>query len=778
MCKLWLISTISKFSRTRIPGLFFLVPLILLLISFPAAGYNNPDDIQIEASLGFGGYYKASLPNPVVIDITNSGDQFNGWAVSDLNGWIPPTFYQRPITIPPGATSHVEMGCYGCYDDNLCSVPVSVLSENGDTLSETTTQAWRLGLQDTIFLHIGQPQAPISNLMHGTNPGFLHMASIKLDAATGLLSYPPRIFPVIYEPGDIPENPLLLDIVGTIATNLSTWLSLDTDTQSTILEYVRHGGNLLVYWVPGVDPVDGWSGGLLLPAEPQSGTWEFTVESYAGLSESYNMLDALEGTIPEEVGNLDRDIMGRVIGNTLGNLETVAGPGLDYLDEAELPEFTQWQKPASYPAVTVSPLGQTDTVQLDGNEHPILVVRRLGSGHAGFAAFNPFDSNPSARDIPVNLLAINGLLNPNCPTRSLSGESVMAFKDLFDSRIQSFFRQGSITGSSMVMRWLEALGPALIYILVLPLIVYLARGRGNIILALFIIWSVIFTGIILYRRTNPTIDKVRVNEANLFWCEALAPSESVNTGTSRLYTALVYSANSSAPRTLTWNHQGGLADEYVYPQVWPYGYVTIEDWPVTSLPDLPLDNITFRSTTPAERTFVYHRSAPELSASGLLTVGPDRADFILDAELPFPIARGTLIVSSDNLWISHDLGELDPTVHIESPISEDEEIWRKDALFPDFDHEMPGRPSGRDLNDAGGEPGYILDRFWNIVYSMPVNRAQAYSESQESGRPYQAYVMLAASGLGSDIYTDAGEIERHGLSIIVISIPIEYPDEN
>jgi len=743
---------------------------LVLTSGRPLQAQEGSRNIDFTGSVGFGGYYRIQTPSPISLLIENKGDLLEGWALADMQGWVPPTYYTQPIIIPPGARQKVEIGCFGCFDRSPCTVPVSVLSANGDPLKQVSLESWMLSQFDSLVIHLGTPSEPLENLFLGNNPGFLNMASKGVHPSGGLIEYPPKIFPVVIDPGDLPSKAILLESVSLIATNVSTYLALDRQKKDTILEYVLHGGNVLIYYEDGIDPVDGWENDQLLAVTAAQGQGSMPIEAF---------LETCNGILPE--GGFDSFMPPRAIGKTRGIHGEVFGPaeessGAGVPDAQEEGAETAWDRPDSYRTISVTPTAECETVAVAGMTSPILVVRTLGGGHAGFAAFNPFEGGPAAGDPTIGLLAVYGLLDPFSPVRQLAADSVTQFRGFYDARIQSFFRQGLGGGPGRVMKWLDALGPVLIYLLALPLIAILARGRGNIILATFILWSVVFTGIAFFRTGKPSSEKIRLNEANLYWCEAIAPEESSGAirGQSHVYSCMSYSATSSAPHTLTWNHSNAILDELADPAVWPYGTVTVEEGSKISLPNLPLEAISMRADGLGERTFVMRRQAPELTATGKLTVGPTAAHLKLDAKLPFPAVAGRISVSSRALAVGKNVVPEGAEIHLDCDLVDGEEIDRGEGLAPEYQGDSPSRLQGPGVNAIDQLMGQVLQELWKHVYATSVGRSQYYTQCWTTGRPQRAYLMLASSGVSSDVRVSRGELEQHALTIFVISIPIVY----
>ena len=725
----------------------------------PVYAAGDVEKIGLNARFGFGGFYKQETPTPVFMEITNSGDFFDGWAVANFDLWVPPTYYTKPVAIPPGGTKKIELECFGCFTQDNCAAEVSVLGQNGDPVSVRTIQAWMLGRADTLLVHLGEQTRLLDHLFTGTNPGFLSMAYNGLFTSTLAIDYPPKIFAVEMAPDELPENFLLMEGISVIAMRLETYISLDEDYRLRLFEYVSHGGNIIVYYRDGSDPVDGWGGDTLLPVRPAGSAYRLSSQDVIDTCRSNFNKDALLGVFPPQSEGKRRGLHGEVI------------------DAPEAVGEDVWNVPQEYTCIGIIADDGCDQVFFNGSDMPGLVVNSIGSGRAGFAAFNPFDGGPTAEDEPVMLLGISGLLDPECPTRKLASQAPQDFRNSYDSNIQDFFRQGSIAGQNIVLKWLDALGPALIYLLVLPVLVIISRRRGQTILALFVIWSALFTVFILFSKIKPADDKIQMNEAAVVWCESLPPGAEVagKTSSALYYSCFSYSAQTSTPHSVTWNYPHAVLDEIVSRETWPYGNITIDHPGGIRVPDLRVETISFRSTGVGDRNFTMKRPAPEISASSVLTITPVEAHLKLDAELPFPVAAARFSINSHHsLWVGKNIGPLETEVHLDMDLESGSEIRRHESLFPEFHGPTDLEPEQTEPELSAPDLGRTLQTLWTLVTSMPVNRGQFYAQSRFTGRPTEAYLVMASTEIPSEFTVDRGYVERHAVTILVITVPIVY----
>ncbi len=775
-----------KNNRSRKSGITRIKIIIILICLFfvsniPAYAQTASDDIEITATFGFGGFYKAQTPTPVIVTIDNNGDLFEGWILADLQSWIPPTYYTQPVIVPPGGQQRVEMYCYGCYSQNPCEALISLLGPNGTPLKHENPATWVLGDSDSLVICLNDSPATapnLDNLTEGINTGYLSMVANGFHPSPGIINYPPKIFPVIQKPEDLPSNAILLNGVSLITTNLATFLSMDQPTRDTIMEYVRHGGNFLIFYRHGVDPVDGWTGEPLLPVEPVSDPVTIPIDDFIESCSEIFSYDDLIQFISQRALETERGDHGELLIPGTDQSTAIGAYKPDTSQDSTGSPPDSWKPPDNYTALSVIPTVPCETVTATGFDTPFLVVRNLGGGHAAFAAFNPFEGGPTAGDEPIGLLASFSLLDPGSSTRRQVMNSTRGFRSLQDGRIENFFRQGSTAGAGWIVNWLDALGPALIYLMALPIIALIARGQGRTILALFILWSILFTLFTFFRTSKGVSDIVRMNDASLYWCEALSPEEAESdTGISgNLHTCFSYSATTPVPHTLSWEYPDTVLDEIVDVYTWSYGSITIENGiSGASLPDLPLEAIAFRSRGTGERTFTLHRPAPELTAFGKLTIGPEHAHFDLDAEIPFPAVSAKLLVNSHkSLWVVKDLGSQEERIHISVNLVNDEDIRRDRSLFPDYEGELPEQTVSSVQDTGEEELGYILETFRSQVVASPVRRAQFYTQSVLQPRPQQAYIVLASTGTPSEVAVDRGELDVHSVTIMVITIPIVY----
>jgi len=761
---------------------YLLLVILVLVILLPEQVAANPDSdtIAISGTFGFDGYYKTRTPTPISLTINNSGELLDGWVQADLRTWVPPAFYTHPILVAPGGTREVELGCYGAWESSPLDVPVRILSKAGVQLEEIIFQSKRIGFADSLLLHIGEPSDSPGNLFNGINPGFVSMIQRAQFPASGFVSYSPRIFPVVIVEEDIPGNPILMDGVSTVACSLSTWLALQEESRDVIEEWVLQGGNILIYYREGFDPVDGWSDELLLPVEPSGATVTISGTELLELCDRSIDWDSVYRSYPDVLSTgMDREISGAAVNAPW--IEEDPYPPVS--DESTLNtggyEATEgYDVPDSISMVSVRPVDPADIVIHEDSGMPVLVTKVTGSGRAGFISFDPFEGSPGASDKITYLIAQYGLFDPQSQTRELAAASVNDFRTLTEQRIQGYFGQGTVSSEGGFLKWLELLGPALVYLLVLPVLVFLARGNGRLVLVLFIFWSILFTGYTFIRKTRPVNVKSNINEAALFWCSATSPDRD-EASSCYQYSCYTYNSNSSAPQSLTWLHEGGILDEFVTMYAWPYGYITIESRNgETHLPDLTLSRTAFGTGEEGSRTFVFKRPVPEVRASGVLSVGPDEARLQIQGDLLFPANSGRLMVSSNKLWVGVALGRVEEEFNIDLELETGTEIIRRDGLFEGIEDGMAstGQSGQGSSSMEADETGYILNRFREIVSSMPVNRDQSNTVSIQAERPRRAYVLFMAAGSATDINIERGDLELNGITIFVVTVPIEYTD--
>jgi len=758
-----------------IPRLIIITAVIAMCLTGGVQARTNAGDISIETRFGFGGYYKPETPTPLFVKITNSGEMFVGWALADLGAWVPPTYYTKPVMIPPGGSQEIELENFGCYTPNNCIIEVQVMGQTGDPVSVQTVHPWMLGRADTLLVHLGQPIESLDSLFTGINPGYLSMAFHGVFQSTLSITYPPKIYPVTLEVGELPENFLLMEGIGSIAMTVATHMDLDEQSKLLLFEYVSHGGNLIIYYDGLTEANNVFSSEVLLPVS--SGGMVSRIESGQVIERCVTVINKenfLEYIPPRSEGKR-RGLHGEVIEppQVVGEDERT----VDFQSTGRYEGFDSWKPPPHYNYLDVIADPGCEEFYFDTHLGPGLTVKSIGNGRVGFLAFNPFIGGPTADDEPIFLLGVTGLLDPECPTRNLAARVPQDLRNSFDSKIQDFFRQGMVEGQSIVMRWLEALGPAMIYLLMLPVLAILAKRRGRMILALFVLWSVAFTVFILVSKVRPAMDKVQLNQAALLWCETLPPGENVagKTSSSIFYSCVSYSAQTSAPHNVTWDYPGAVLDELVNRETWPYGSITIDHPGGIRIPDLRLETITFRSTGIGDRIFVLRRPAEEISSSGVLTIDPLSAHIELDAEIPYPVVASRLVISSHNsLWVGKEFGALEKSISIDTDLINGSEIRQDASLFPDYMGPAPQTDVGNLRDITSPDLGHTLETLWRLVMSMPVGRAQSYTQSRFTGRPTQAYLVMATTELGPEFTINRGETEHHGVSIVVITVPIVY----
>jgi hypothetical protein len=781
--------------KIKIPNLLIL-SAILLSLSFciPVHAEIKSDEITITGAVGFDSFYKGQTPTPILITIQNDGEQFDGWISADLGSWMPPTFYNSPVTIPSGTTRTIEIGCYGAYYEQSTDVTVSLFLENGEPLLREVLNMQVIHNTDSLVVHLGEPSSNLDSLSIGANPGLPVMLAAGTSPASGLGQYPPKIHTAILEPSELPENPILMLGVTLITTNISTWLSLDEQVRNMIFEYVRHGGNILIYYREGIDPVDGWASDPILNVTPTGETALITYDHFSVTADSVlpgddywnyvssgrylnNMIES-EQPSGSPVSTYSGDEYSISVSGGETPVDKPASVGQSAPIKVEI--SSEWAPPDNYRILKVVPVHSLDLLTDNSIGAPILITRLLGAGHASFASFDPFSGSPTAEDRPILLLAIHKLLNPVIPARDLQNDSIMSFRNITDAQIDGFFSGGSIFNSNTgVIRWLDALGPALIYLLGLPILVILAKGRGQLILVLFIIWSVIFTAFTLTRRNTPKSDKVAINNATLYWCDALGRDEEEYNaiGATNVYTCMTYNSRTSVPHTVEFHHNPALIDEIADPTSWPYENITIEESDMIRLPNLPIEYISYRY--PQERLFMLRRTEPGLFATGELTIGTDQAHIYLDATLPFPTLSSLLITDTQTLTIRKTFGQHDGSFVLDEDLIEGEDISRGTEFFSPtstVNNEPYDFRQTASITEPDQNVPYVLARLQEAVATMPVYQAQYMLPTMGPSRPLRAYIMLTSDNPTTDVTIDHGDLEQHSLAVTVIAIPIVYEE--
>ncbi|HDS29645.1 MAG TPA: hypothetical protein ENN67_01240, partial [Firmicutes bacterium] len=219
------------------------------VFALSASAHAKPEsaDISITGVFGYDGYFKDDKPAPLKIRISNSGEMFDGWVLANLESWIPSTYYTRPLRIPPGGSYDVEFASFGCSYGNICEVPIELYLSDGSLLKTAVFPSYRLMNLDSLVLHIGNPPSDLWSLFNGLSPGILSLIRTGFETNLQALDYVPKIFPVVVDKNDLPQNPILLDPASLVAVGLHDYLDFTPEMKDLILAYVRHGGNLLIY---------------------------------------------------------------------------------------------------------------------------------------------------------------------------------------------------------------------------------------------------------------------------------------------------------------------------------------------------------------------------------------------------------------------------------------------------------------------------------------------------------------------------------------------------
>ena len=773
-----------------IPSLFvrkhsaFFLLSILIVLSIPNTAHadrTRKGDIDITGSFGINGFFKEQTPSPLILNIKNSGDMFEGWLVVDSEGWVPPTNYTHPLLIAPGGTHRAELACFGCYQPGVCEIPVEIYSSDGDQALKEVFESVTLGQADSLVVHLGEPSGSLDNLNRGINPGFVYLWSKSPDLLSVNFLYSPRIFSTITDPDSLPSDPNLLECVNLLTMGIDYYHALSDEKKSLLADYVRNGGNLLVYFTGNSESDLKWNRDLFIPVDSLSsvanvsrGDIDSACASALPASEAFEKIYSY-------MGNMKRDSSGKVLNldeiQTEGLVAPPPGQGVKSPDEEPVVENI----PSNQPMLEVRPMPSTQVVKLGGSGSPILVVKNLGMGHTAFASFDIFRGNPSAKSDRIKLIASTGLLDPVHPSGVYSVNVLQELKTMTETIVRGFFYFGIIPASGRTMEWIEERLPVLIYLAVLPIPVLFLRRRVPLLIGFLIAWSFIMSGVILAGKRDKTVDKSVINEANLVWCEAddiPEVNEPAGKGTSNLYSFFVYGSAANASRTISVDARGVILDEFINSGLWPYRKITIEQTPnTTRLPNLPLELIAASAQIGTERDFILRRPVDDFTADGRLTIGKNKAHLTLNADAPFGFVNGILTVTTSGLIIQKSLGAIDPHIELDFNLNEETDIKRGYPVFPD----MPAQLKQGNLTPNPGlapdELGQILRRYWDHILINQVGTAQIYSTDRLSQRPRKAFLIMASTEKPSEITVAPGSLDRKAITIAVISIPIVYEDE-
>lgn len=748
-------------------ALIFLAAIIL--IPSGSKANPNPDDISIDAVYGFNGFFKMNTPSPVTVEVSNTGDLFDGWVVANLESWVPPTYYKTPLALPPGSSKSIVFASYGCADSSMCEIPIEIYGDSGTPLKIIYPDKHPLYSYDTLMIHLGDSGGSLENLYVKMNPGYMIMSAKNVVQGTSLLQYSPRVFAVDMDVDELPTDVLLCESVNTIAMEISDYLGLSDEKKDLIVNIVNNGASLILYPGDTTSANVDLSAEVYLPATFSGGTGAIDSGEFALTVKNQVLSAAYAVTMPSHSSLMDRSQYGA---NYFPNQVTdLNGYPIRQVPAGAL----KWSLPDTYEISILDPEPGTDVTYSTNSNIPLLVSRDIGVGRIAITSYNPWINAPSAQDDPVMLLATHGLLNPvNIPQMFIS-PALQQFRNTNDSQIAGYFTRGFRDSNNGVVAWMESVGtPVLVYLLGLPLLVYIGRGKGGTILVLFIVWSVVLTVATIAYQTFPTGDKVTLNRASIFWCDA--SPEIFGTDKrfeSRVFQYFTYGSESISARTVDFEGDGTIVDEVVDPYRWPYGDVTIEQGQTVSLPDLPLEPTSYNSMYRGWREFMLRRYEPDLSASGQIEVASGVSTVSVEFDLPFDVDNGLLLIDDMEIW-------LDPSVIKSGKI---DYIITGDGLS---DFSMSDRATSEVVMDfseyrtrvATGSSRFegVLEKLVDFTWSAIAFNAGKYAQSKYSGRQSNAYFLTGANFSPDDISLGSGNLELHGISALVISIPIIYQE--
>ncbi|HEY0831885.1 MAG TPA: hypothetical protein VGE99_12135, partial [Candidatus Dormibacteraeota bacterium] len=212
-------------ASARVAVAMVVTAVLSLAASAAAQAATNP--ISITVTVGYKGFVKAQQWMPVMVDVTNRGQDINGTIEvttgNNTNG--PPigsVIYQAHVSVPSGATKHLKT--YLVEDQAPATVSARIV-QNGNVLASSDAQA---ATAATALIGVLSDQSTALDNFAAVHPDGLaaSVAHLSLD--------------------DVSDSPILLRAFDLLAIDDFATDSLTSAQRGALTDYVQNGGALVL----------------------------------------------------------------------------------------------------------------------------------------------------------------------------------------------------------------------------------------------------------------------------------------------------------------------------------------------------------------------------------------------------------------------------------------------------------------------------------------------------------------------------------------------------
>jgi hypothetical protein len=196
--------------------LLFLSVLLLLPLASTAA-----DTIEITCEAGLDNYYKDGFFTGAVVELKNSGDEVDGEIVI-TGGSTGKEQIRRPVILPRGGWKRIELSLLDY--NNIQSISYQV--ENKVLATITPPEKYVAERSSLVFGNIGT-----------ANTGLRVIAGVTT----------PKIYELGFNPGQVPAHWQNLEMFNAIVMAQPFSSELRMGQQEALVDWVHHGGHLVVF---------------------------------------------------------------------------------------------------------------------------------------------------------------------------------------------------------------------------------------------------------------------------------------------------------------------------------------------------------------------------------------------------------------------------------------------------------------------------------------------------------------------------------------------------
>ncbi|RMF80131.1 MAG: hypothetical protein D6737_09120 [Chloroflexi bacterium] len=208
------------------------IPIFILFVLF-VAGFAPPQQqgltslLEISAEAGYDGLFRENAWLPVLIEVSNQGDDITGRLVirPETSGNAVNNTYSIPIDMPNGARKSAFL--YITARSSANTLRVEFIEDSGLIAASREVNVRHVQPQDLIYTVVTQAASgavDLSGVQFGSN----------------------QTFQAIWQPGNIPDRPGALEAIDLMLFSDVDTATLASTQQQALSDWVLQGGHLIV----------------------------------------------------------------------------------------------------------------------------------------------------------------------------------------------------------------------------------------------------------------------------------------------------------------------------------------------------------------------------------------------------------------------------------------------------------------------------------------------------------------------------------------------------